>query len=65
MKIKCIETFEYDLELPDGLDDTQISKQIWKVRDTVDCAAGMSTPFWDGYPCPEFVQETFIYDKIE
>lgn len=64
MRIKCTETFKYELELPDGLNDTQILKQIWRIRDTVDCAAGMSTPFWDGYPCPEFMEETFKYNKI-
>ena len=64
MRIKCIETFEYELELLDGLNDTQILKQIWRIRDTVDCVADMPTPFWDGYPCPEFTEETFKYEKI-
>ena len=64
MRIKCTETFKYELELPDGLNDTQILKQIWRIRDTLDCVSGMSTPFWDGYPYPEFTEETFKYDKI-
>lgn len=65
MRIKCIETFEYELELPDGLNNTQILKQIWRIRDTVDCVADMSTPFWNGYLYPESMEETFKYNKIE
>jgi len=64
MKVKVIEEFEYIVELPDGLTDSQINKKIWRVRDTLDCVADMSTPFWDGYPYPEFIEETFKYEKI-
>ena len=64
MRIKCTETFEYELELPDGLNDVQIPKQIWRIRDTLDCVADMTCSFWDGYPYPEFMEETFKYEKI-
>ena len=64
MRIKCIEKFEYELELPDGLNDVQINKQIWRVRDSLDCVADMTTPFWDGYSTPEFMEETFKWEKL-
>ena len=64
MRIKCTEIFEYELELPDELNDIQILKKIWRIRDTLDCVSDMSTPFWDGYPYPEFMEETFKYEKI-
>lgn len=64
MRIKCIEKFEYELELPDGLNDVQINKQIWRVRDSLNCIADMTTPFWDGYSTPEFMEETFKWEKL-
>lgn len=65
MIVKIKETFEYEIELPDNLNDTQISKRIWRIRDTLDCVAGMSTPFWDGYPCPNMLSESMTWEKIE
>ena len=64
MKIKCIEKFEYELELPDGLNDVQINKRIWRIRDTLDCVSEMSTPFWDGYARPESMEETFKWKRL-
>jgi len=65
MKIRIKETFEYDIELPDNLNDTQIIKKIWRIRDTLDCVADMPTPFWDGYPCPEMISESMTWKKVE
>ena len=64
MRIKCVEKFEYEIELPDGLNDVQINKQIWRVRDSLDCIADMTTPFWDGCLRPEFTEETFRWEKL-
>lgn len=64
MRIKCIEKFEYELELPDGLNDVQINKRIWRIRDTLDCVSEMPTPFWDGYSRPESMEETFKWKRL-
>ena len=65
MKIKCFETFEYELELSDEVNDTQINESIWTIENTLDCVSSMTTPFWDGYPEPELIERTFRYEKVE
>ena len=39
MKIR--ETFEYEVE-------TNNLKEVFTIRDLIDCAGDMTTPFWDG-----------------
>lgn len=48
MKIR--ETFEYEV-------DTDNIKEVFKIKDYIDCVDDMCCPFWDGYIKPEIINK--------
>ena len=63
MKIKCTETLEYEVEVPDGLTDTQIRKRIWSMEDIIYHCYEMTTPPWDGFSTPQLTGCSFKWSK--
>ena len=67
MRIKVKESFEYEVEVPNGLPDSIVPKYIWRIRDTLDYvvdAIGMDNITDGHFSSPEFTFDKLTWEKI-